>query len=367
MSYFNLGEITFPSESENDINTWADYCELFCVLSENKFQTIDQLQDRIIEDCDTEITKAAKRLSLSTTTTGKYILPLIMPEVKEEDDNDNEPDESEVSREDEPDAVYYDKLQGEFRFLFEFLKSRKALFGESYPFNIEGNKICLIKEELSSKQRLYLALLLSAVLRIYSRGDMNRLGHVFEKLCGSIFKKLVPLNANIYPFGAGGENEQEAFFQGTFFNKVAKLSNCLQTALTTEFEENQHDHQHFGDGGLDWVAWYSFPDGCNRLPLFFGQCACGSDWVDKEFDAHEDKWVNNLQFHDKYLLYHFITKVFRKNDGAWYKPKELNRGIILLDRLRILDVLGNEEINECIALYTDLVDEAIEAKMSNIE
>lgn len=364
MSYFNLGEITFPAESENDINTWADYCELFCLLSEDKFQTIDQLQDRIIEDCDTEIKKAAKRLSLSTTATGKYITPLIIPEDPKEDD---ESDEGEESEEDEPDAIYYDKLQGEFRFLFEFLKSRKTLFGESYPFKIEGNKISLLENELSGKRQLYVALMLSAVLRIYSRGDMNRLGHVFEKLCGSVFKKLVPPNANIYPFGAGGENEDEAFFQGTFFNKVTKLSNCIHTALTTEFEQNQHDHQYSGDGGLDWVAWYSFSDGCNRLPLFFGQCACGTDWIDKEFDAHEDKWVNNLQFHDKYLLYHFITKVFRKNDGAWYKPKELNRGIILLDRLRILDVLSIEEINECVGLYTDLINEAIEAKMSNIE
>ena len=219
MSYFDINKITFPAKEEKDINTWADYCELFCLLSENKFQTIDQLQDRLVEDCDTEIKKAAKRLSLSSTATGSYMANALIAEAAEEEDTrDEEEDEGvgEQAEEDEnPDAIFHDKVQGEFRYLFNFLKSRIVLFGNAYPFIIQQNKIQLVDTELTNAQRLYIALMLSAILRIYSNENMNTLGHVFEQLCEPVFRKLVPANASVYPFGAGGGAE-EPFFNGTF-------------------------------------------------------------------------------------------------------------------------------------------------------
>ena len=152
-----------------------------------------------------------------------------------------------------------------------------------------------------------------------------------------------------------------------FYEKVEKLGRCLHTPLAPVFEHNPHDHQHTGDGGLDWIAWHAFADNRNRMPLFFGQCACGSDWVDKEFDAHEDKWNNNLHFQDKFLLYHFITKTFRKHDGDWYKPGKINKGVILIDRSRILSMLNEDEITAVLVLYTELVDEALTVNLSDVE
>ena len=145
------------------------------------------------------------------------------------------------------------------------------------------------------------------------------------------------------------------------------MGTLIHTPVTNEFNANRHDHQHAGDGGLDWVAWYNFTDNLSRKPLFFGQCACGSDWVDKEMDAHEDKWNNNLQFYDKYLLYHFISKSFRRSDGEWLKPGEINHGIILIDRFRILDCFDNENIRIVLHSYQALLDEALNLNLSEVD
>ena len=370
MSFFGDANLIFPS-GDNDINSWADYCELFCVLSENKSQTIEELKDRLLDQYTMDYEDARNALRLTTTTTGRFIVSAmdILPfgETEQALDQENDfPDVNEGQRGN--DSMMEDEIKSEFLFLFRFLEGRIALFGDSYPFRIDikQNRISIDINSLTNSQKLYIALFLSANLRIYNSGIRNQLGHIFERLTLYPFKKMIAGHSRIEFFGAGAGHGVTPLFNGSFANRVDVLANALHCDTTTNFKKNIHDYTHSGDGGLDWVAWVPFQDDKSKMPVFFAQCACGNDWIDKEWDAHEDKWTRLLQLEDSYLTFHFVTKSFRKQDGDWYKPGVIFK-LVLVDRARILSSIKDEDLEPAINLYEDLLNEAFQLNLSPLD
>lgn len=371
MNYFNDVELIFP-EGNNDLNTWADYCEFFCLASENKSRTIEDLKNQLLEQYQKDFDKARDAISLSRSRTGKFITDafLVEGEVASGDliaDN-KETDFEDVTEEQQSnESELEDEINSEFLFLFRFLESRTNLFKESYPFVVEikSNKLLLIKsDQLINKQKIYIALLLSSILRVYKPGIRNKLGHLFEDLSEFPFKKLIPICSRIEFFGAGQQGTDESFFSGSFAKRVEKLASVLYTDTTMIFKENRHDYLHSGDGGLDWVAWAPFEDNISKIPVFLGQCACGDDWVDKEWDAHDDKWSNLIQLHNSYLLFHFIGKSYRKHNGDWFKPGDIYN-LILVDRLRLITSLEIKDADSAMSIYNELVHEALALNFSD--
>jgi hypothetical protein len=371
MSYFSDVELIFP-EGNNDLNTWADYCEFFCLASENKSRTIEDLKNQLLEQYQKDFRKARNAIALSRSRTGKFIADsMILEDAAAEDDiisGNSEIDFDDVTEDQKSDeSQLEDEINGEFLFLFRFLESRTTLFNESYPYKIEikANKLSLIESsQLIGKQKIYIALLLSSILRIYKPGIRNKLGHLFEDLTQFPFKKLIPTCSTIEFFGAGQKNTDESFFSGSFAKRVEKLASVLYTDTTTIFKENKHDYLHSGDGGLDWVAWAPFEDNISKIPVFLGQCACGDDWIDKEWDAHDDKWSNLIQLHNSYLLFHFIGKSYRKHNGDWFKPGDIYN-IILIDRFRLITSLNLNEIDIAVNIYDGLVKEGLALNYSD--
>jgi hypothetical protein len=369
MKFFSSADFTFPA-GNNDINSWADYCEFFCIISEDKSRSIEELKDRLLDQHQKDYKEARNSIRLTGSTTGKFIISSMdIIEGLDSDKPEGNAIESDFSDVDEHqqsnDSEVEDDINNEFLFLLRFLEARKNLFADSYPFivRIKDNKFSLQVKSITGKQKIYIALLLSSILRIYTPSIRNKLGHLFEELSLFPFKKMIASNSKIEFFGAGKKTAGKAFFNGSFSTRVEKLAETLKSDTTTLFKQNRHDYMHSGDGGLDWVAWTPFTDGRSKMPVFFGQCACGNDWVDKEWDAHDDKWINLIQLNDSYLLFHFIGKSFRKQDGNWYRPGDIYK-MILVDRLRIISLLNEEDYGNVIFLYEELIEEALKIKLS---
>jgi hypothetical protein len=364
MSYFDDAKFTFPKDSPNDINEWADYCELFCLLSENRSQTVvDRISDQF-----GDLSEALKTLRLTNSRTGKFIISstAIILDVEDEEDEDEDNEQSDygdVSSNQQFNAGLEDDIRNEFLFLMQFCLARKNLFGDFYPFNFVANRKIELESELSDKYKIYLSLLLSSVLRVYKKRTQNELGHLFEDVSFFVFKNLVPNTSVVEYFGAGNSKYPTSPFKGNFFQRTTILANNLHTDTTEQFKSNQHDYLDSGDRGLDWVAWLPLKDNVSHMPTFLAQCACGEDWVDKEFDASPDKWRNYIHFLNNYKLFHFIAKSFRKQDGQWYKPGEIYN-VILIDRLRFVLNLAEDSLSEIAASYISLIDEASEVKLS---
>ncbi len=100
-------------------------------------------------------------------------------------------------------------------------------------------------------------------------------------------------------------------------------------------------YSNVGDGGLDWVGVFNFPDNQFSQPTFFGQCACGTDWISKEFDAHSSKWNKYIQFENGYLTYHFVPRHLRDESLNWYNPLDIY-DVVLIDRYRLINLLKSE-------------------------
>ena len=369
MSFFANANFTFPNDN-NDINSWADYCEFFCIISENKSRSLEELKDRLLDQHQKDYLKARNSIRLTSSKTGRFIISSMdiredfEPENIDEDEKESDfVDVNEIQQSN--DGSLEDDINNEFLFLFRFIESRRNLFGDSYPFDVQikNNRFSLSKSPISDKQNIYIALLLSSILRIYTPSIRNKLGHLFEELSVLPFKKMIAANSKIEFFGAGKKSEEETFFYGSFLQRVEKLADTLKSDTTSLFKQNKHDYTHSGDGGLDWVAWVPFSDEISKMPVFFGQCACGDDWIDKEWDAHQDKWRNLIEFNDSYLLFHFVGKSFRKQDGNWYRPGDLYK-IILVDRLRIITSLNEDDYEFVVPLYSDLIEEALKIQQS---
>ena len=222
---------------------------------------------------------------------------------------------------------------------FDFLAQRSILFGDSYPFRVSQKSITLKSNLPSSLQYLYIILLCSSLLRFATKAGLNKLGHHFEVLCGPVFSRLVPHGATVKFFGSGSKDVGE--FAGTFYDKVSILAEMLHIPLGNDFTPETQRKHNVGDGGLDWVAFLDFDDKLKFQPKFFGQCACGLDWVEKQFDAHFDKWGRYLDLDNVFLLYHFIPRSLRSITGGFANPTEIYK-VTMIDRIRMIEILKRD-------------------------
>ncbi len=338
MCLVNLKKLKFP-DSSADINHWADVIEFYCLLSRDGVITIADVVDRIIDARGGDVSAAAEDvLEIEDLEELEHSLAV---------DGDEDLSTS-------TDGAKRDEIESRVKGYFEFLQSRAILYANSYPFQIDGGRI-FVKKVTSSEIYLYVALLVSSLLLFVEKKWVHSLGHKFEHLCGPAFETLLPTGAHAHLFGAGANNG--GIFNGTFFQKVAKLAELLNLNTKPKFNKDAVSPHNVGDGGLDWVGFYDFKDTESFLPIFFGQCACGEDWVTKQFDAHPDKWKNYIDFENSYLSYHFIPRSIRSQLGKWADPLDLYN-VVIIDRLRLIKLLQNRRslADELLTIYIDLFE-----------
>lgn len=92
----------------------------------------------------------------------------------------------------------------------------------------------------------------------------------------------------------------------------------------------------------------------------FGQCACSDDeWPQKQHSSSAQHWDDVIKFKVPPVNITFIPFCYRLNTGDWHTDSKIEKGTILVDRLRLTKLLG-----ECCRSlewlpHYDLVNKAI--------
>lgn len=341
MPYINLSKIELPKH-QTDYNIWADVIELLVLLNPDRSLSVEAIKDRLLDENDGDAKKALRQLQRVSAKT------IHLAEDKLADDqfeSDNNP---------ETEQIIKTGIIG----IIGYMKCRKRLAPEHYPFEIDAYNSLKCVELKTEKQNTYIILLLSSLIRFIHRegGFSYRLTHAFEKLCEAPFKRLIPELATVEFFGAGGDNTSISNSH-LFYDKIERLSKKLHLPLHPLFTKENAGKNNVGDGGLDWVAYFSFNDQLSMLPTYFAQCACGNDWEDKLLDANKAKWQQFMLINYDYPQFHFIPKSFRNTDNQWLNPTHLHTAM-LVDRFRLMELLDKADTTPLhIEPYRELLQE----------
>jgi hypothetical protein len=93
------------------------------------------------------------------------------------------------------------------------------------------------------------------------------------------------------------------------------------------------------DGGVDVVAWRSFPDGRPGFPIVLCQCTIETDFIHKARDVDLRLWSTWLGFDSEPALVLAIPGTVGRNED-W---NEIARNCILLERLRLAALLAESK------------------------
>lgn len=344
MPFINKSKITFP-QNETNLNVWSDYLELSCLLNPDRSITVEDIKDKLIDESGGDEEKALAQIS---STANKHSLTIDVDKFAD----------------DQIDSDYRDldieqRIKSHILNLFVFLKQRKKISPDYYPFIVSKQSISI--STISDNNKIYLILLLSSLIRIINSlgGYAYKITHLFEELCEHPFRILTNQSADLYFTGSGGSIDQTKIkiITGSFYNKVEQIAKILNLETTKLFTVDNAGIYNHGDGGLDWLALVQLNDGLSTTPTFFAQCACGNDWEDKQFDASGDKWKNFITFINDYQKIHFIPKSFRNSFNKWENESQIYNSI-LIDRFRLIHLIDRSgKQNAIITLYKELLEE----------
>jgi hypothetical protein len=331
----------FPWPQRGDINLWADFAERICLFSDGGQLSLEDFKDWLVDDR----TKTSEEIESSLNFNYDFLrtVPVavarqVVNEV-EEDDTENE---------------NLDAINSKLITLFNFISKRQNVYGLHYPFRVQNNIISL-QSQPTNIQKAYIILLMSSDLRIYDAANINRLGHHFEALCEGPFSRLVSNNATVKFFGSGAGTIMRTDYAGNLQTRIRALANDIGLDTTNAIEDPD-ELSPTGDAGLDWVAWAAFPDQLNHQPLFFGQCACGSNWVDKQHETSLARWRNYFDINQPVHHIHFLPRSFRRINKEWLQKTAIE-DVILIDRPRLLFLIEQNDITPILTRYNDLLEE----------
>ena len=318
-----------PNHRLSSIHHFADWIELLCVAD------VDGIMD------DSRVRQEARQQ-------------------KDDLGEGNLADENEggsVEAQDKPEAI--DRWNERVANWFARLRFRARQFGDAYPFTVPDDEdIVTLRAGFTSNQKLYLAFLMSSNLKYFEKHQSD-LTASFEIISFEIFKALSPRSARVNLFGANKLNNGE--FTGTLWAKIQKLAAHLhERVMITEADLGDHN---VGDGGLDLFSRLPMGDELPGTVLLFGQCACTTDWVDKQDSSSTGAWQSRLTLTARPLNVIFIPFCLRNSDGSWHRPQD-QRGHVMMDRQRLLFMLkGSEDTLLELPAFT-AVDELLETKFA---
>lgn len=245
-----------------------------------------------------------------------------------------------------PTKLSEDKLQD----LMAHLKWRKDAFKKFYPFsNFQRNSFDL-DHNLTSKQKLYLALLLCANLPFIQKAHHKTLTDTFEIISYRAFMEVWSPAGIVTTFGKN---------TSSYTGSKAERLNQLFTNIgnISHFSPNSFRASDSGDGGIDLAAWLSLDEYQHSHHFSaLAQCACSrTDWSKKQMEIKVDKFSSIAQVTNKWSEILFTPICFRGNNGEWAVAAEVANGI-LIDRLRIINALENHRFH-LPTIFNDMFNE----------
>lgn len=365
MPFFDSMRLNWPENG--DINAWADFIETICMFSEGDSLSIDDFIDFLRDDAS----KTNKQLLTALNFNENFLLtpipapipPVVVafPITGDEDEMENEAtlEEDEFEGQD-LESMERERIRSRLLVLFSFLEARCNYFNPYYPYKIDNGIHIKLLTDLTLIQQLYVVFLLSSEMKLFSGAGINQIGHRFEALCKYPFERLLPTDAAKKFFGAGAGQILKSDYNGNLHDRLVALADDLGVGVT-RLVNDPDEVGRTGDAGLDWVGWMSFDDGCDHQPVYFGQCACGANWKDKQHETSLSVWRNFLELNQSIQCFHFMPRSFRRMSLQWFKSSLIIQELTLIDRFRLLklfDGIGDESMASSLALYTDLLKEA---------
>lgn len=233
-----------------------------------------------------------------------------------------------------------DKWQGEAEEVWALLRARAEFYGESYPFQVGSDVLEIKTTPLDDRRLAYTFLLAAANLAAFADTDRHRLTGGFERASKHAMAGLLPDGSTVSVFGTSSR-DGERYGQSKLIDRLEKLADDLTTRLTLEGRKhgaNSADRIS-GDGGLDLVGWPDLVGPRKRLPVYFGQCACGDEWHSKPYEVAALTWDHRLEPVSQIVSVTLIPYAHRSEDNDWLDLFPVIP-TVLIDRPRWLDLVG---------------------------
>lgn len=236
------------------------------------------------------------------------------------------------------------------RELYSVINERITQYGELYPFMIDEKNNLLLKGELCNIQKLYLFLLVSSSLGIFTPFN-SELTTDFETLSYEAIHNYIP-NAVVKSFGKNSE------YRGFAPEKIRQLAEDIGLE-TNDNEINKIGKKNVQERGLDVVCWLPFTDNCRNKTVFLCQCACGKNYEYKQHETH--RFANYFHFyktrphHSLFIPYSLINP----HNGEFYHSDYIEEDCLVFERLRILSLTRKTNDLYDRLISKDIIEECI--------
>lgn len=270
---------------DSDTHTIADFTEILCLLTQDRFCSGDNVRDHI------------------------------------RDDGDKRPPSEDAMID-----------------TFSQLQWRASAFGDYYPFTLRSSgRVLHAEENLTEKQKIYAFLLLCANLPFISDG-LQSLTDSFERASKIVLERIWPAAGTVKAFG-----KNETDFIGTKWERLNLLG--MKIGGDPHLLQEQFRPRDTGDGGIDLVAWHELDTHENRhIPSALAQCACSrTEWSSKQSSISAGRLGRHLRPTHPWMEMIFIPHCFRNNAGKWAYDFDIGEPIVM-DRLRLTLNLNEGDI-----------------------
>ena len=167
MPYLDKSKIELPKQ-ESNYNVWADYIELFVMLHPDRKLSVESIKDRLLDEND----GPKKALRQINPMARSIITPNIDRIADDQFEDDTDPEDEQ-------------RIKTAILGVVDYMKCRNTIVSDYYPFTIDSRHAISLKEELTNKNKIYIILLISSLIRVITRegGFAYRITHRFENLC----------------------------------------------------------------------------------------------------------------------------------------------------------------------------------------
>lgn len=242
--------------------------------------------------------------------------------------------------------------------IYRLILERYILFGDDYPFEIRDDDKIKLKEieNISNRNRLYIYLLISSSLNIFSIFQPE-LTTEFEKVCTIVLKNFLPKHAIIKSFG------KDSDYSGTAVKKMEALATDMKIKIDTDAIQ-EISVKGTQEKGLDLIGWIPFEDNVANFITLLAQCACGKEWYKKLGET--SRYNNYFKFHrlspihSMFIPYNLVSY----NKNTFFANDEIDSRLIF-ERKRILNYIVDTDffneydsktlVDKCIVFQEDIV------------
>lgn len=219
---------------------------------------------------------------------------------------------------------------------YSVFSSRRNLYGDNYPFRVEGNDLVLHYDSNNLNHKYYVYLLLCSKLSLFDKTTSGAFSSHYELLSFDALSHILPKSFKVILFGSNSRNLDPAYGNGVnCLTKIKNLASELNENLSSNLKESAFPANNYGDEGLDLVAYLDTGDSLSSKLIILGQCACTSKWVEKQSSSSYSNWHNLISLTAMTTNAIFIPFCFRDGDGNWDKPSDI-RQTFVIDRFRLI-------------------------------